>query len=583
MPTIKKKIIFDYLIAGGGIAGLYTAYRLAKSYKTAKICILEASSRLGGRLHSIALGQKTVIEAGGARFNTYQHRILALINELGLDSHKIPINSDSLYIPSPNQKEYDPNLEKQFPTIDDIIQMLEKHIHKHKITDDELVKTNLLDLITEIYSPKYPTIGKYIVARYPYYSELHSLNALAGLALFTNEFAGKTKYFILAGGLEQLVTKIHKYLKSCKSRIQIYINKPLLNMSYSHINCTYTILASQEDELQARRIILALPRLALEKIKYLTSNHDKKEIKRLIGSVHPEPLYRIYAKYPLDKETNKSWFADMPKIVTNLPIKYIIPNDASKGIIMISYTDSRFARYWFNKLAVGNSTLEEELARQLKILFPDKTIPKPLWIKHYYWDMGAAYWKPGFLAKDIIPKIIQPLASEPLFICNENYSNHQAWVEGSLETADLVLEKLDEFNTLDIIDMLGDKSSNSNSECKSKRKRKSNGDRKSKSKDKDKTKKKTKKHLAQDGGSTRKNKWPKYTLEEVAKHNKKSDAWIVINKIVADITKWVPEHPGGAIIMKGVGKDATQLFNSIGHSASARKMLKKYQIGILTS
>jgi cytochrome b involved in lipid metabolism len=81
------------------------------------------------------------------------------------------------------------------------------------------------------------------------------------------------------------------------------------------------------------------------------------------------------------------------------------------------------------------------------------------------------------------------------------------------------------------------------------------------------------------GGSTK--KWKQYTLAEVAKHNKKSDAWIVINNKVADITTWIPKHPGGDIIMKGVGKNATNLFNSIGHDEYAKKMFKKYQIGIL--
>ena len=29
-----------------------------------------------------------------------------------------------------------------------------------------------------------------------------------------------------------------------------------------------------------------------------------------------------------------------------------------------------------------------------------------------------------------------------LYICGENYSSHQAWVEGALETSDMVLDKI---------------------------------------------------------------------------------------------------------------------------------------------
>ena len=89
--------------------------------------------------------------------------------------------------------------------------------------------------------------------------------------------------------------------------------------------------------------------------------------------------------------------------------------------------------------------------------------------------------------------------------------------------------------------------------------------------------KKTKKNTA----IAKTNKTKEYTLDEVAKHNTKSDAWIVINGKVANITKWIPNHPGGDIIMKGVGKDATKLFESIGHDDYAKKMFKKYQIGII--
>ena len=36
-----------------------------------------------------------------------------------------------------------------------------------------------------------------------------------------------------------------------------------------------------------------------------------------------------------------------------------------------------------------------------------------------------------------------------------------------------------------------------------------------------------------------------FTMEEVAKHNKKDDLWIVVKGVVMDVTNWLDEHPGG--------------------------------------
>lgn len=71
------------------------------------------------------------------------------------------------------------------------------------------------------------------------------------------------------------------------------------------------------------------------------------------------------------------------------------------------------------------------------------------------------------------------------------------------------------------------------------------------------------------------------TLEEVKKHNKKTDAWIVIEDKVYDVTSWIENHPGGLIIMRGVGKDATILFKKFRHSKNAENILKKFYIAEL--
>jgi predicted heme/steroid binding protein len=50
-----------------------------------------------------------------------------------------------------------------------------------------------------------------------------------------------------------------------------------------------------------------------------------------------------------------------------------------------------------------------------------------------------------------------------------------------------------------------------------------------------------------------------FSLEEVAKHNKKDDLWIAVKGIVLDVTNWLDEHPGGPqALFSHMGKDATE-------------------------
>ncbi|PFH52071.1 hypothetical protein AMATHDRAFT_57895 [Amanita thiersii Skay4041] len=55
-----------------------------------------------------------------------------------------------------------------------------------------------------------------------------------------------------------------------------------------------------------------------------------------------------------------------------------------------------------------------------------------------------------------------------------------------------------------------------------------------------------------------------FTIEEVSKHNKKGDVWVVIDGQVLDVTKFLPDHPGGEkAIMLYAGRDATEEFNML--------------------
>ncbi|KAI2616081.1 flavocytochrome c [Hypoxylon sp. NC1633] len=55
-----------------------------------------------------------------------------------------------------------------------------------------------------------------------------------------------------------------------------------------------------------------------------------------------------------------------------------------------------------------------------------------------------------------------------------------------------------------------------------------------------------------------------FTMEEVAKHNKKEDLWVVVKGVVLDVTNWLDEHPGGPqAIMNFMGRDATEEFEML--------------------
>ncbi|XP_019166308.1 PREDICTED: cytochrome b5-like [Ipomoea nil] len=75
-----------------------------------------------------------------------------------------------------------------------------------------------------------------------------------------------------------------------------------------------------------------------------------------------------------------------------------------------------------------------------------------------------------------------------------------------------------------------------------------------------------------------------FTLAEVSEHNHNKDCWLVIGGKVYDVTKFLEDHPGGDdVLLSATGKDATDDFEDIGHSSSARAMLDEMLVGDIDS
>ncbi|KAI9193682.1 cytochrome b5-like heme/steroid binding domain-containing protein [Polychytrium aggregatum] len=74
----------------------------------------------------------------------------------------------------------------------------------------------------------------------------------------------------------------------------------------------------------------------------------------------------------------------------------------------------------------------------------------------------------------------------------------------------------------------------------------------------------------------------RFTPSQIAAHNKRDDLWMAIQGKVYDVTAYSKFHPGGVTqLMRGAGKDATELFFKVHPWVNLDMLLSQCMVGFL--
>jgi hypothetical protein len=415
------------------------------------------------------------VEAGAGRFHTGQKHIIQLIKELGLSDLSIPIGNkgaeyynihDTGVVGVVRVNHENPNNE--------IILKLVELSKREPI--EKLRNISLLDYCDQVLHDKETKVLK---ESFGYYSELVIMNAHDALELIKGHLSSDHDYLILRGGLIQIIERLEKKViemggvikknhmvvdiqeteadeyiihvlgksigggkrnKTKKHIVSCSGNNFLGGSKYNNNNNKRETLgggkSKKELKYNSKNIICALPKQVLQKMSYF------KEIKNDLRKIVCESLCRLYSKFPPGVD-DKIWFDGMSKFNTNNNLRMVIPIDSKSGVIMSSYTDYKYARFWkrlYDKSGEGG--VNKELVRLLKQSTGLEDIPMPLVTHIFFWECGVGYWGVGVNSHEVAAKMICPFGNN-VFICGEHFSEkNQQWIEGALETSQKVISRI---------------------------------------------------------------------------------------------------------------------------------------------
>ena len=451
--TSKK---YDYLIIGGGIGGLYTAYKIKQKQSHFSVCIVEKENRLGGRIFDVNhQGKDNFVAIGGRRINSRHTDVLELSKELGIELQEESSNIEELYInnglvsKNPNEFLEKYELKSTVKNARDFLyQSLVSSEKRQNIKSYDNFKSYAIDVIGK---KSFDFLRDTSRFKSDFDYDLNPKSYLDYLdeAVHDTFFPGKTHY--AKGGLSSFIRKLNE--KLINLGVDIYTDTSCLSIDKDEFFKTNT----DKGIILSEKVILALPPHALNKLQGNVVDEMKNDER--FKALLPIPVLVINQWYekPFWKDFKVENDNQIWRIITDKNrLNHIeIPQEeyvtSQQNVIRVSYNDNiehiKFFKELVNK---KDGSLEAEVEKNLKLIFENETlkcpikVPKALRTEFKIWDDAWYFIRSGnsISNNDILNFALNPIDDSNVSLISEAYNlNRLGWSSGAIQMANHYLEK----------------------------------------------------------------------------------------------------------------------------------------------
>ena len=467
--------VHDLAIVGAGAAGTFVADAASAARPEWSIALYERTSRIGGRLRSVAVpGLEHRIELGGMRYLTSHRLVDGVVGDLGIPTRPFdttdgtersylrghfgtgfddPAAGIGYDLPAAERGRTGADLAAEaFDRIVPGFAALSTDGWVHVRANARYGSRRLVDWsIGEALGTVLSEAGRaFVTDLLAYDSGPRAFNVGDAIEYFFGRGDPTAEARVPNDGMDRIPRALADRFVTRGGSIRL--DRHLVSINDE--GGTLELAFADGTCVRARQVVLAVPIPALRSIVEASRTLARPAFDHVLSAVEGFQAAKVYLWY------ERPWWKEVVsgiRTITDLPARkvfYFDEDPDGPAALLATYTDGRHTDAWRDLAGLASDgqpapeAVRAVLDRQLAILHQGVPhIPVPLGSAIQRWgadamETGWTFWRPGVISDDVMKVAPQPDPSIPVFVAGEAFSRAQAWVEGALETAAAVLERL---------------------------------------------------------------------------------------------------------------------------------------------